>query len=170
MKGLVWEGAVLWLLESEREAWKFYRACCLVLDSHHLAQAMTRKCLIMRMYCLKNKWAGEIAQQLRMLLLLQKTEVQLLAPTWQLTATCSSSPRRSDTLLWPRHVHKHACRQSTHTHKIKSKKINFKDILASYNFYSTYSFRTSLQYLWKPVPILNSTSNAIRIDSAGLSR
>lgn len=44
---------------------------------------------------------GEIAQELRVLLLLQRISVQLLVHIWWLKTTCSSSFRGSSVLFWP---------------------------------------------------------------------
>lgn len=56
--------------------------------------------LFNRLQGMKKGRPGEVAQQLRHLLLLQRTLVQFLALTWQLTTTCNLSRLRSDTFLW----------------------------------------------------------------------
>lgn len=52
---------------------------------------------------------------------------QFLAPTWQLTNSCNSSSKGSDSLFWlpktpgTQVMHKHSGRQSTHRHFLKKK-------------------------------------------------
>ena len=48
----------------------------------------------------KQNEAGEMVQQLRELLILQKTQVQFPVPTQWLTADCNPSSRGSDSLFW----------------------------------------------------------------------
>lgn len=61
-----------------------------------------------------------MAQHLRALATLQRTWVWFPAPTWQLPTMCNSNSKRwnSCILLVPGEyvVHRHTCRQSTHTH------------------------------------------------------
>lgn len=56
--------------------------------------------------------------QLALGLLLQRTPVHFLAPTWWLTTVYDSSPELSDIFLPPQpQTHIHTCRQSTRAHK-----------------------------------------------------
>ena len=50
----------------------------------------------------KNKTVrtGEMAKQLRVCLLFEKTQVQFPGSIWQLTVICNSSSKESDAFLW----------------------------------------------------------------------
>lgn len=56
-------------------------------------------------------------------LIFQRTQVQIPAPAWQLTAICITSPWGSNALSWPLWAFHtsdaHTCRQNIHWHKIK---------------------------------------------------
>jgi hypothetical protein len=72
-----------------------------------------------------NLGAGEMAQQLRAVLLFQETRVQFV-PTivWCMNAVSGGS----DSFFWPlraQHscVHRYTCSQNTHIHKISKEKI-----------------------------------------------
>jgi hypothetical protein len=73
--------------------------------------------------------AVEMAQQLTWVLF-QMIWVLIPVPTWQLTATCNSSCRRSDIVLWPMQAQRYAYSQifTQAKHSYIQSKINLKNL------------------------------------------
>lgn len=74
--------------------------------------------------------AGEMTQQSRTLLFLQRTQVWVLAPTWYLRSICNSSPRGLNALFWSLQLlsmykmHRYTCRKNILKHANKQIKLD----------------------------------------------
>ena len=101
-----------------------------------------RVCIMPQMSASENPWAGEMLSISERWLLLHRAQIYFPAPIQWLTTALNSSSRKRNTLLWPPQapgmhvVHRNACRQNTHTHKIKEKLKIQKDV--SSLFHSVY--------------------------------